>query len=288
MDVTIKSRTPKPSEPETVVTEPLIAVLGHPIAGNPSQFALERAFESLQRDWRVISFDVEPDDLHVALSGLDVLGINGILLGTELAEHAARWFNEQTRESTSAKQTAEQQVSQSTRIDCFYRAVQETNVATLLATDAQSDWLAEQIEAYFDEHDSGIPPQVCLIGETTLHIGKWMSEKRSDVKIVQLRDESEQFCADSIAGSSVFLIGNQKPDANLLDWDDWLVSPESSLVFDFTDGYDTLDRLLESGRNVVTSQQCYAGVLSKCINQWLGECPPIEVIQDAMEEYMAV
>jgi len=271
MDVTIKSRTPNPSEPETIVTEPLIAVLGHPIAGNPSQFALERAFESLHRDWRVISFDVKPDDLPVALSGLHVLGINGILLGAELAAEAAQWFN-----------------GQSSRLDCFYRAGTNSNLSDLLASDVQSHWIAEQIEAYFEQLNTDLPLQVCLIGETSLEIEGLICKKRSDARIVRLSDESETFCADAIASSSVFLIGNQKAEANLLDWDDWLVSPESALVIDLTDDDDRLDQLSRSGRSTVTSQQCHAGVLSHCIETWLGERASTEVIQDAIEEYMAV
>ena len=44
-------------------TEPIIAVIGHPIAGNPSQLALERALRAMDLDWRVLSFDVKPDDM---------------------------------------------------------------------------------------------------------------------------------------------------------------------------------------------------------------------------------
>ena len=72
-------------------TEPVIAVLGHPIAGNATQFALERAFAAMQIDWRVLSFDVAPSKLHLALEGLDVLGVEGVLIDPSLSDAAKLW-----------------------------------------------------------------------------------------------------------------------------------------------------------------------------------------------------
>ena len=64
-------------------TEPIIAVIGHPIAGNPSQFAVERALQSMDFDWRVLSFDVLPEDVASALEGFAVTGIAGPDGGSE-------------------------------------------------------------------------------------------------------------------------------------------------------------------------------------------------------------
>ena len=34
-------------------TEPILVVIGNPIAGNPMQFAIERSLRALELDWRV-------------------------------------------------------------------------------------------------------------------------------------------------------------------------------------------------------------------------------------------
>ena len=57
------------------ITEPVVLILGHPIAGNPSQFALERAFDSMQLQWRVLSCDVSPERIGAAIVGAEVLGL---------------------------------------------------------------------------------------------------------------------------------------------------------------------------------------------------------------------
>lgn len=77
-------------------TEPLIAVIGHPIAGHPAQFALERAFAHLGFDYRVASFDVSPENLGKALDGIDVLRFRGAYLDGSLREAASAWYRTRT------------------------------------------------------------------------------------------------------------------------------------------------------------------------------------------------
>ncbi len=77
-------------------TEPIIVVIGHPIAGNPSQFALERALRAMKLDWRVLSFDVKPEDVAAALEGFSVTGIAGVLIDPSVAAPASQWYADRT------------------------------------------------------------------------------------------------------------------------------------------------------------------------------------------------
>ncbi|MEM9825680.1 MAG: hypothetical protein AAF958_03785 [Planctomycetota bacterium] len=61
-------------------TEPMVCFIGHPIAGNPSQLAMERALRSVGLDWRVLSLDVAPADIVAAVEGLRVCGFRGLLI----------------------------------------------------------------------------------------------------------------------------------------------------------------------------------------------------------------
>lgn len=67
-------------------TESIVIVLGHPVGGNPSQFAIEKGLASIDLDWRVLSLDVEPADLPAAIEGFRVTGIHAVWLDSELAE----------------------------------------------------------------------------------------------------------------------------------------------------------------------------------------------------------
>src|SRR5687768_2016194 len=51
--------------------------MGQPIAGNPTQFMMERAFESEGLDWRYLSLEVSPEKLGDAIRGIKALGFRG-------------------------------------------------------------------------------------------------------------------------------------------------------------------------------------------------------------------
>ena len=57
--------------------QPVLALLGLPVAGNPTQFMLERAFAHHQLDWRYLSLEVRPEDLGAAVQGMRVMGFRG-------------------------------------------------------------------------------------------------------------------------------------------------------------------------------------------------------------------
>ena len=61
-------------------TLPLLGLIGHKIAGNPTQFAIEQALRAAQLDWRFLSFEISPEGLAAAIAGVDVLGFRGLML----------------------------------------------------------------------------------------------------------------------------------------------------------------------------------------------------------------
>ena len=55
----------------------ICALFGQPVAGNPTQFMMERAFAQHGLDWRYLSFEVTPEALGDAVRGLRALGFRG-------------------------------------------------------------------------------------------------------------------------------------------------------------------------------------------------------------------
>ncbi len=72
--------------------QPVLALLGHPVGGNPAQFMFERAFSHHQLDWRYLSLEVVPDDLHDAIRGMRAMGFRGGNLTDPHKGHAAGLF----------------------------------------------------------------------------------------------------------------------------------------------------------------------------------------------------
>lgn len=57
--------------------QPIACVIGHPIAGNPTQFAIEKALAAADLDWRFLSVDVAEKDLRDAIRGIRAMGFRG-------------------------------------------------------------------------------------------------------------------------------------------------------------------------------------------------------------------
>ena len=57
--------------------QPIVCCLGQPVAGNPTQFMIERAFTAAGLDWRYLTLEVAPHDLAAAIAGIRALGFRG-------------------------------------------------------------------------------------------------------------------------------------------------------------------------------------------------------------------
>ena len=55
----------------------LVCCMGQPVAGNPTQFMMERAFVAAELDWRYLTLEVSPDRLEDAMRGLRAMGFRG-------------------------------------------------------------------------------------------------------------------------------------------------------------------------------------------------------------------
>lgn len=55
----------------------IVCCMGQPVAGNPTQFMMERAFDDLGLDWRYLTLEVPPEKLEDAIRGLRALGFKG-------------------------------------------------------------------------------------------------------------------------------------------------------------------------------------------------------------------
>ncbi len=57
--------------------QPILALLGHPVGGNPTQYMTEKAFLHRGLDWRYLTLDVSPEELGDALRGMKAMGFRG-------------------------------------------------------------------------------------------------------------------------------------------------------------------------------------------------------------------
>jgi shikimate dehydrogenase len=58
-------------------SQEVVCCLGHPVAGNPTQYMMEKAFAAAGLDWRYLTCDVPPEKLADAMRGIRALGFKG-------------------------------------------------------------------------------------------------------------------------------------------------------------------------------------------------------------------
>jgi len=57
--------------------QPILALLGLPVAGNPAQYMVEKALAHHGLDWRYLSVEVAPERLEDAVRGMRAMGFRG-------------------------------------------------------------------------------------------------------------------------------------------------------------------------------------------------------------------
>ncbi len=259
-------------------TQSIIVVIANPIAGNPSQFALERALKSMDLDWRVVSFDVAPEDVPAALEGFAVTGIAGVLIDPSLQQEVATWYRDSPDHDDSPDHEHTERELQT--IDCLFRG----DDGKFVGINQQRDWLKDRIEQVAIE-DPEVAERI------------WLGESL-DESVVTV----EQFPAEATAvPANVEILKNAKwialtdgPNGPVeLEVDDWPENDGSTNVIDlcggdFMAGHPDLKRISDLGYHTINCCDRKIGMLQKCLNQWTGSEPSSEVLQDAIEEYLGV
>ena len=62
--------------PDSAIQE-IICCVGYPVAGNPTQFMMQRALADVGLDWCCVTLEVAPEDLEDAIRGIRALGFKG-------------------------------------------------------------------------------------------------------------------------------------------------------------------------------------------------------------------
>src|SRR5262245_17887342 len=61
----------------SISLQEVVCCLGQPVAGNPTQYMMEKAFAAAGLDWKYLTCEVPPENLADAVKGLRSLGFKG-------------------------------------------------------------------------------------------------------------------------------------------------------------------------------------------------------------------
>ena len=249
-------------------TEPVVAVIGHPIAGNPSQFAIERALMSMQHSWRVMSFDVLPEQVGAALDGLEILAFRGVLIDRSLTPFATDWYRQRDPSETLPSP-----------MGCLFRDDKELDHFT--GQSPATEWLARRIKNHFDGLDRGI--------ENAIWLGRANPDfPANSVTFSSASSRKRVSDPESVAASDLVVVSDREGGPIDLGVGDWPPSDGSTLVIDLTAGHPDRTRIEELGYRLLSADAIRAGTIGQAIQYWTGDVPADEVLQEAIEEYLAV
>ncbi len=247
-------------------TESIIVVIAHPIAGNPSQFAVERALRSIDLDWRVLSFDVLPEHVAIALDGFTVTGIAGVLIDSSLEAAATAWYQAKVDSNVVS-------------VDCLYRRHTPTDQTdSFIGVTEQRQWLDDQIRNFLGE-TAEQPP------------GIWFGHVLDDmlVNVDRFPAQSEiPGDAEAIRRAKLIALTDGENGPVALEEEEWPENDGSTLVVDLSGGHPEIAAIADLGYRVISAYDRRIGTLQRCFNRWTGSDASAEVIHDAIEEYLGV
>ena len=273
-------------------TQPIVAVVGHPIAGNPSQFAIECALKDLDLDIRVSSFDVVPEKLHAALDGLEVLHFHGVIIDDALAGMVGDWCSKpgdtpsKSADTTAAsEETVEKnndlsEKQKSAPINCLFRDPEDRE--KFLPLDSQAAWLTETVQTHFQQRDLAITD------------GLWLGARRSIAfpSNIICQNEAMHFTRtppiELVELANLIVITRGPKKDVLLDAEDWPEDDGSTLVIDLSGGHDELSQVREKGYSTLTDWSRRIGMIKQSLQRWTGQVPSETIVHEAIEEYWAV
>ncbi|MGB7343588.1 MAG: hypothetical protein WBD20_05215 [Pirellulaceae bacterium] len=250
------------------LTEPLIAVIGDPIAGNPSQLAIELALKSLGLEYHVNSFQVSSDNVVAALDGLQVLGYRGVLVDDSLALLAAAWSEGQSSEGYGGSP-----------INCLYRKLEDEE--RLYASDTHGQWLTAQANEHFKQLETTI--------EKCLWLGNRNKKFPADLVDVNKTELSTRTpSVDSVVQADLIVLSSGPKGEVPLDINEWPADDGSTLIIDLTDGNEEICNAADKGYKVISSLDRQIGTIAQSFQLWTGAQPSTTIIREAIEEYLSV
>ncbi len=303
-----------------------LCAIGHPIAGNPTQFVTQRALAALGLDWQFISFDVQPEMLQRAIAGIDSLGFCGAIIAPPYQTEVYRILQSL---AAGTNVTPVDAAPDDSWHDCLIRDENHQLLAVNLLAPAATKLLAAHgqvighpLDRCLLVGDSAVlpkrvlplsqllPPQVdAVVGAALV---PWAVTAAAESEVVGQQDEDESVTEFEAPVAQACLVPqprwiiwtlDSKPSkkhrgkaASTIPPTEFLLDllPQlhgESLVFDLSGTYPAWAAAAATDgtpRRVITSVDLDVERLVLAIERWTGTGPDIETIREAIEEYLEI
>ncbi|WDQ17502.1 shikimate dehydrogenase [Rhodopirellula sp. P2] len=305
--------------------EPVLAVIGHPVAGNPTQFALESAFEQANVDCRVLSFDLSPQQLPVAVDGMHAMSFRGVWIDSSCRGQISEDSNtasslgitvvDPSLPAEALRTTPESKPGQPPPSHWQAISVREQTWTQLIRDQLElGGFSVQQVlvissdTAARKELSQRLVAENQLAAKTSMQTGpseKAIAAKETDPDCPPAHDSTaettpervvmvsspEEITTTSLANVWLAVDG---PASKIIDAFRSSTTPPGTVLVDLNENWDANDISewerckMDAGSNCITRWDIHAACLAKVVPLWLGTEVRVDVLREAMEEYLSV
>lgn len=153
------------------VLQPLVACLGNPVGGNPTQFVMTRLASEAELDWRFFTSQVPPELFETAFRGIQALGMSGAAILPPFESSVGRFLDSISPRAQAlgkvqvVKWQAEQWVGDETISTAILRALTHRISAHAVSAQAVSAQVAQDDQ---NSEDAFTPQSIGVIGSMEL------------------------------------------------------------------------------------------------------------------------
>jgi shikimate dehydrogenase len=285
--------------------QPVVCCLGYPVAGNPTQFLMQRASEALGLDWTFVTAEVTTDKVAEAFQGIRALHFSGAALlpphrplGSRLVDSTTEsaWRSGQVRvarrdgDSWLGDDTLGQAIVEILR---FEGAVVEESsrvavsgrswLPDLLRIACPEPWKARLIEAV-PVHDELPPPPMAVSPLASEEATASPPETVASASIE--RWEYEQIGEHGCPIEVMIVDAEAKaPSGKQLSKVRWTAAPTLVMLEPNPRWEAAIQSLKLSNLRILRSTDIAAAKAMVNFQFWTGHLPDLSLMRDALDEY---
>lgn len=305
--------------------EPVLAVIGHPVAGNPTQFALENALEQANVDCRVLSFDLDAEQLPVALDGMHAMSFRGVwidsscrgqlAINTDTADNRRITGIDSSMPIEALRSALESQSGDEPSSHWEAISVREQTWTQLVRDQLERGGFSIQ-QVLVISTDADVREQLAqrLVTKNQLAAVDSMqtipadnnapvkqsnpdcpadteSQLESTLDRVVMVTSPDEITTTTLANVWLAVDG---PASKIIDAFRRSTTPPGTVLVDLNESWDANDISvwerckMDAGSNCITRWDIHAACLEKVVRQWLGAEVQVDVLRESMEEYLSV
>lgn len=280
-------------------TQPILCCIGESLAGNATQYVMERMMQSLNLDWRVLSVEVEPSDFSTAMAGMRAMKFCAVrVLDPYQSQTASEFFEHDPLaqfigEVNAVQHGDEGWLAWNSAGQAVLRSLQDCNrfgSPIVLADD--SPMSRSTLVALLQTYKKAERSQNSPLSNRVARFGDWGDES---LVAEQLRDILPNEVLPEPTRDAAGIVGTLENEGEVLPEHVCVIGQDPSLNAQVLDALSMsaiacklIGPISESeypNVDCISSTELAIRILAVDFESWTGQAADLQLIRDAYEEF---